>query len=712
SYSSYTPTEAQPPASNIVEQVLSTRGDTGWSSQDVSPPHGAPVGSGVQQPEYQLFSEDLSSGLVNLGGQDGTLLSVQASETTPYLRALTCEPAVGECYAPLVTGKEGEYQDVQPGTAFGGSVDIVGASPDLRHVVLRTSAQLTEVATGGYPGLYEWSADRTGTGRLALLSVLPEGEGGGPVTTGLDLGNNTQENYSSGTKAISADGSHVFWSAQPSVTAQIGVERLYARDTTKGANGETVRLDLVQPGAVGGTPFALFQFASPDGSKVFFTDSERLTEHSSKRGADLYECQLVEEAAKLKCDLTDLTPEGAGGPTEVQNILPGASEDGSYTYFVANAVLTGSGAPVGTPRGSCAYEQALVTCNLYVLHNGGVRFIATLSSEDELDWGGASPILHSIGNLTTRVSPDGRYLAFMSTRPLTGYDNRDARSGNPDAEVFLYNAVSNRLACVSCDPTGARPVGVEVEQFKLHNGADLAAVAEEVGFAYKRSYSWVAANLPSQGVAIGSHRESLHSLRGLSDTGRLFFNSSDSLVPTDVNGQEDVYEYEPLGSDCEVSSSGYSEAAGGCVGLISSGISSGESGLLDASLSGDDVFFLTREKLVAEDGDTALDVYDARVCTASEPCSSPPASPPACATADACRAAPTPQPAVFGTPASATFSGAGDVRPPAPASKPAARKSPRKCAKGKRASHGRCVKRSKGKAKKANRAGNRRGAVR
>lgn len=30
------------------------------------------------------------------------------------------------------------------------------------------------------------------------------------------------------------------------------------------------------------------------------------------------------------------------------------------------------------------------------------------------------------------------WLAFMSERPLTGYDNRDVVSGRPDEEVYVY----------------------------------------------------------------------------------------------------------------------------------------------------------------------------------------------------------------------------------------------------------------------------------
>jgi hypothetical protein len=111
------------------------------------------------------------------------------------------------------------------------------------------------------------------------------------------------------------------------------------------------------------------------------------------------------------------------------------------------------------------------------------------------------------------------------------------------------------------------------------------------------------------------------------------------------------------------------------VGLISSGTSSEESAFLDASETGGDVFFLTTAQLAPQDVDDAYDIYDAHECTSVSPCLQAPAvRPPECTTADSCRAAPTPQPAIFGAPASATFSGAGNVTPapPAPAVRPRA----------------------------------------
>jgi len=71
-------------------------------------------------------------------------------------------------------------------------------------------------------------------------------------------------------------------------------------------------------------------------------------------------------------------------------------------------------------------------------------------------------------------------------------------------------------------------------------------------------------------------------------------------------------------------------------------------------------------------------------------------SPPPCDTEASCKAAPEPQPSLFGLPSSATFSGAGNVTPPSSvpsASVKVAVKKPAKCPKGKtRNKHHKCVK--------------------
>lgn len=76
----------------------------------------------------------------------------------------------------------------------------------------------------------------------------------------------------------------------------------------------------------------------------------------------------------------------------------------------------------------------------------------------------------------------------------------------------------------------------------------------------------------------------------------MFFNRPDRLVPGDINAQEDVYEWEPSGTgSCSSSSGTFSGSTEGCLALVSSGVAAGESGFLDASETGGDVFFLIGE---------------------------------------------------------------------------------------------------------------------
>jgi hypothetical protein len=195
---------------------------------------------------------------------------------------------------------------------------------------------------------------------------------------------------------------------------------------------------------------------------------------------------------------------------------------------------------------------------------------------------------------------------------------------------------------------------VGVEYAKLGNGLAGAGKAWEGG-------QWLAAGLPGW-TPYDEFHHALYQSRYLSDSGRLFFDSSDALVAQDVNNNQDVYEFEPVGvGSCTSDSATYSSATQGCASLISSGRADGESAFLEASASRGDVFFMTYERLTDQDVDNALDLYDAHVCTATLPCPSQAAVPPPCSTADSCRSAPSPQPAIFASPSSATFSGVGNV---------------------------------------------------
>jgi hypothetical protein len=585
----------------------------------------------------------------NLVIPDVTTGSASSVEPTSATISGTVDPdSAGEATCEVAWGTTIEFGNITPcpaPIASGASpvpvqLALTGLSPDTTYHYRLQAAnangfnqgephQDQEFHTPG-PGIHEaWSADVASSSVTLSARIDPNGSA---TTYYFQYG--TSSSY--GTDVPVAPG------------ASIGAasDHMYSRDMV---THETMQVDAAQPGADGGRGAPRFQLASADGSKVFFTDSARLTVDStagiSSSEPDLYEFDVATGR------LTDLTVDANHGEhANVQGLVQGASEDGSYVYLVANGVL----APGAKPGSHCGdvSPPASASCNLYVRHAGRTTYIAALSGTDQ-QWDneqGRAP-----GSLTARVSPNGRWFAFMSDRSLTGYDNRDANSGEPDEEVFLYDASANRLRCVSCDPTGARPVGVLGPQGSSNHPGPLVDRSNIWG------ERWYAALIPgTEQVSLGA---SAYQSRYLSDSGRLFFDSNEALVPQDVNGTLDVYEYEPEGEGgCARASSTFEEASNGCVGLISSGSSAEESAFMDASESGDDVFFLTAARLRPEDYDNAPDLYDARVCTASSPCLPLPAaiSPP-CVTGDGCKPAPSPQPSVFGAAPSATFSGAGNV---------------------------------------------------
>lgn len=680
-YVARAPITAEPPNNRSLanSQLLAHRSATGaWQTQDIGIPHGAPVGFGSSATsEYQLFSPDLSSAAIQ--PQGATPLSDQATEPTPYLRQSDGS------FTPILTAA-----NVPPGVQFGGTASGAGGpvfitgTPDLSHVLFESPKALTDEFSSTYEptydtqvypyNIYEWNA-----GALTLVSQVPSDTatfcgGVGPdcvAASEKELTANVGYRSRQTRGAISGDGSRVVF-----VAGSGGTEHLYLRDLIR---NESVQLDALQGGSGGtGKDRAVFQIASADGSRVFFTQQRRLTPGSTARQAkpDLYMCQIEKFEGHLVCALTDLTANTVD-PSEPAGLLGaviGTSEDASSVYFVANGALTiGEGAV----DGDCGQtgEPAEERCNLYRYDTvaATLRLIAVLSGADSNDWDPGNE--EDLGGLTGRVSPNGRYLAFMSQLPLTGYDNRDAKTGVRDQEVYLYDSAADggegKVICPSCNPTGARPTGV------------VATVSP--GLLVDRGHNWggtggptsatLAANIP--GWTNIKNVKATYQSRFLSNSGRLFFNAADALVPGDTNGTFDVYQFEfpqgpgqPASSTCTTASLTYSPASGGCASLISSGASPEESAFLDASETGDDVFFLTAAKLLPRDVDTALDLYDARV-GGGEPA---PVNPVECS-GDACQQpiSPPNDP----TPGSLTFNGAGNLL---------------ECPKSEKPQQGKCVK--------------------
>jgi hypothetical protein len=539
-------------------QYLAKRREAGgWAAGDIQPP-------GVEGATYQAFSRDLSMGLL-----DATEPLSAAAPGGKYDVLYSSRLADG-LYRPLFSltppHRDAEEFGVYPGGSLVEPLVYAGGSSDMAHLLFEANDALTEPESvdGGRKAnnLY----DSVG-GVLRSVNILPDGKPeakatfGGPNTTGR---HNDEPDFE---RVISSDGSRIFWT-------DLNTNEIYMRENDTTSHPTTVHVGSGQ-----------YWTASTDGSKVFFTNSGVAYRYDVESGVT-----------------TDLSPDvNPGEEAGVQGVI-GASEDGSYVYFVATGRLA-AGATPGEP-------------NLYLTHDGAITLIAVLSPADnEIGLGSEAKSVGDwqagLGVREAQVTPDGRHLAFASVRSLTGYENGGR-------QVFVYDAVSGRLSCASCNPTGEPP-----------RTGQTAGVPVSWSNAYM--HRWIS-----------------------SDGTRVFFDSRESLVPQDRNGQVDVYEWEQEGA-------GSCRRAGGCIYLLSGGTSADGSFFLDASATGNDVFIVTRAQLVPADKNEVFDAYDVRV-GASEP----PA--PTVCTGTGCQGLPGVAP-TLATPSSSTITGTDDAER-APPGKP------------------------------------------
>ena len=662
--------------SDSLRSNLSMRGASGWSGENVVPRvsrHGFlcdPAG-------YAGYSQDMEEVAISVGLGENSLSSVEnCGHPEPEL-----VPGESQESANLFlrdsTTHSFQLINVTPPGEKSYDPHLATVSNDGSHVVFLSRAQLTGNApngeikdeseteghcASGFGNVYEWIA-----GTVYLVTVLPDGTpvrgtlaGGRMYTCGTVPAQSADV-----THAVSTDGERVVFyvgGGLETVSNSSGKLRpngpyidggLYLREhpgavqsahsgsdeCTEQEKACTVQIDAPE-GGPGSAGDGQFQWASADTSKVFFTDEEKLTSDATAEAGrpDLYEYDLEKPVGER---LTDLT----ANQSEAADVLgvSGASEDGSYVYFVADGVLTGS------QENSHDAVAAAGQANLYLRHAGVTTFISTLDAEggDQCDW--------TTWCLASRVSQNGLFIAFNSIASITGYDNHPIHAEAcqhltqvaeaPCIEAYRYAADAGsqgELTCATCNPTGQPPA------------AEFAwSVIEAADHEYEA------------GQIILDN--------AVSDTGQVFFETMEKLVSADENGTWDVYEYQG------------GEGASAQLHLISTGQSALPSFFNDATPDGSNVFFVTAQSLVHADDRSDYDLYDARagggfVAQDEE------IQPPACESENGCRSPLTEPPAEFSV-ASASLAGAGNLVPTP--EKPAA-KEPAKCRKGSVRRHGKC----------------------
>jgi hypothetical protein len=266
-------------------------------------------------------------------------------------------------------------------------------------------------------------------------------------------------------------------------------------------------------------------------------------------------------------------------PDHLPGLFQAASEDGRYAIFKSTYALTDDANPPAEGEEQL-YRYDAETRGLTFLA-GGMRDGYFLAARPETSEGyflsrvpqagatGPSPYLYRFDGSTVSfvaalgeyplnflLSPSGRYLVFLASAKLTPYDNAGS------VEVYLYDGQTGSLVCPSCRSDGGLSTG------------------------------W--ARIGQLDVGVSDWQR--YFAQSVTDDGQVFFDTPDPLVAGDVNGVRDVYSYQD-----------------GRVSLISRGTQGRAATFLDATPSGNDVFFVTDDRLVGQDDNATADLYDARI---------------------------------------------------------------------------------------------------
>jgi hypothetical protein len=541
----------------ILPYAVGQRSATGWSAESRFPFPSGSVNFSDYQVQAALPSEDLSRILYATGGggivPGNPTVPHGFSDPAPFaLYRADADGGVQWLTAPTIA-------DPNPavGHILGGGFVPAGASTDLSTVYFgyygtlvpedaSRAPNVTDRTSSPY-GFYRWA-----NGHLEAAGVLPDGTldpyGAVPSGSASDESPNGNEVPPiTFRNQVSRDGSRAFF-VSPDPNAGSGrMSQLYVRKNGTSTvlvsrsavtgfaapHGALRRMALgIEPGS------RTYAYASRDASHVFFESFDPLT------------ADAPAESTSVKAYIFDVDH-------ETLEYLPGAAGD----VIAASDDL--SRFIFGTPNSDATPETA-TDPERYGTPKGAGRLSVWADGHATQIALRPRPSVDPFQNFLTqgRASADGSVFAFQSNAPIPGFNNASGRQ-----EVYRYELASGKLECLSCPPPGQTS---NQDSVLSHFGGSTSAATFD-----------------------GQMRDA----RGMTRDGRrVFFDTTNGLVPRDSNGQRDVYLWED-----------------GKVQLISTGVGPGESNLIDISESGDDVFFATTEGLSDEDRDGEFDVYDARV---------------------------------------------------------------------------------------------------
>jgi hypothetical protein len=493
-------TGTEPNNSLTVDTYVASRSSTGWHTSYVGIPGNETTGNFTRVASLDLgrflsFNEP--------GGFEGV---AQPPDNIPYVWSYENEflgrwPATW-ALIPGAAATEGSFQP----------------SPDFSHLAF--SSNNVAFAPNGIvqaPGsAYDYDTESGAT------SLISRTESGDDIAQEPGNTSSTEEfilfpgvNALSGGSAsfnpgVSTDGSHILMSTSSEpygfFTNPLPPTRLYMRVDDAITYEVSRGTDVVYVGM------------TADGSRVFFTSPEQLTEDDTDSSVDLYMWSDDDQLTLISED------SGGSGEGEVTPVIGEANTDSPIAsssgeiYFFSTDQLDGGKGLTGAN-------------NLYVYREGAPHFVTTFF--------GSSPI----GRI--QISPDGGHVAFLTASKVTAYDNAGYQ------EMYSYNPANGRILCVSCQPDGTAPtadVRASTAGFFMSDDgrtffSTTDALVPQDTNALTDIYEFVEGRpqLISTGTAAqdsrGENENYMAGLAGVSADGvDVYFSTYDSLVPEDHNG--------------------------------------------------------------------------------------------------------------------------------------------------------------------------------
>lgn len=462
----------------IPDTHCARRGGSGWSSEWITRPALNHAADDTFGPRVRFMSDD--------GSRHVFFSKRQVLPEVPLLEAPNPRMfhsfvrAAGE--TRWVTGPLGLAQDGTT-TGYQDHRVVAAASAQVDRILFQTADRVLAADTNSVTDVYEW-AEGNGT---RLVSRDADGNAVGGTLAGA----NAFTPAVPGT--MSRDGSQIFFQSSEALTpgAVDGVQNVYVRD-----NGV---VKLVSPRRNPANPPAeqiSFAGAADDGSVVYLSTSEQLTEEAKQPGPAIYRYVRSSDTLSLAATGTSVTPLAV-------------SPDGSSVFYTVT---------LGLPQ-------------LFVERGGGPTMIGPLFPTDQFLPYHAASSDHFKRAL--RVSRDGSVAVFVSQSPALVMPDGPP-GGSP--QVFRWQAgqgvqwLSKPVADASIS---AGTIGNFVTYFPMF-GSDRIR-GETAGI--------------NQG-------DGLYGRVLSTDGGTVFFDTPQQLVPEDTNGRVDVYEWQ--GGNVELVTTGKS----------------------------------------------------------------------------------------------------------------------------------------------------------